>query len=117
MNITITLPKHAIAEVDALAKEKKNISRKRTLRKLVLQSLETERKRRIARLYQRGRKTLRQCAEMLGTDVEGMMKILYDLDIPLSNGSADDFLKNLKMIREQQPWAFKAPLDKDGGKA
>lgn len=67
MNITITLPKHVIAEVDALTKEKKFISRKRTLRKLVLQSLETERKQRIARLYQRGRKTLRQCAEMLGT--------------------------------------------------
>lgn len=51
---------------------------------------------------------------MLGTDVEGMMKILYELDIPLSNGSADDIFKSLKMMREQQPSAFKDSLFKDG---
>lgn len=77
-------------------------------------NIENERKLRVARLYQKGRKTLRQCAEMLGTDVEGMMKILYDLDIPLSNGSADDIFKSLKMMREQQPLAFKDSLGKDG---
>lgn len=80
----------------------------------MIRNIENARKRRVAKLYQRGRKTLRQCAEMLGTDVEGMMKILYDLDIPLSNGSADDFLKNLKMIHEQQPGAYKVSLNKDG---
>jgi len=71
-----------------------------------------ERELRVARLYQRGRKTLRQCAEMLGTDVEGMMNILREFSIPLSNGSAADILKNLQMIREQQPEAFIIPLNK-----
>ena len=74
---------------------------------------EKAKKRRVAKLYQKGRKTLRPCAEMLGTDVEGMMDILHEFNIPLSDGSADDIFKSLQMMREQQPEAFKIPLNKN----
>jgi predicted HTH domain antitoxin len=103
MNVTITLPKDVIAEVDVLTKEKKFVNRRQTLRNLILKSLDKERKLRVAKLYQKRRKTLRQCAEILGIDIEEMMEILYEFNIPLSNGSADDILKNIKMMREQQP--------------
>lgn len=114
MNVTITLPKDVIAEVDAVTKEKKFLNRKQTIRSLVLDSLEKERKLRVAKLYQKRRKTLRQCAEMLDVDIEEMMEILRECNVPLSNGSADDIFKSLKMMREQQPSAFKNSLGNDG---
>jgi predicted HTH domain antitoxin len=113
MNVTITLPKEVIAEVDALTKEKKLPNRKQTLRDLILKSLEKERRLRVAKLYQKRRKTLRQCAEMLNVDIEEMMEILREYNVPLSNGSAEDIFKSLKMIREQQPLALKVSLNKD----
>jgi len=113
MNVTIDLPKDVLTEVDALTKKKKFVNRKQTLRSLVLQSLEKERKLQVAKLYQKRRKTLRQCAELLSVDLEEMMEILRGFNIPLSDGSADDIFKSLQMMREQQPEAFKISFNKN----
>jgi len=64
----------------------------------------------VAKLYQKRRKTLRQCAELLNVDLEEMMEILRGFNIPCS---ADDIFKSLQMMREQQPEAFKIPLNKN----
>jgi len=113
MNITINLPRDVITEVDVLTKKKKFVNRRQTLRNLVLQSLEKEKKLQVAKLYQKRRKTLRQCAELLSVDLEEMMEILRGFNIPLSDGSADDIFKSLQMMREQQPEAFKIPLNEN----
>lgn len=44
---------------------------------------------------------------MLNVDIEEMMEILRECNVPLSNGSADDIFKSLELMRKQQPSAFK----------
>jgi hypothetical protein len=65
-----------------------------------------DRKLNVAKLYQRGRKTLRQCAELMGVDLRQMMDILYKLDIPLDGSihspQNEMTLKSLRAWRSQQ---------------
>lgn len=58
---------------------------------------------RIAHLYCNGKKTLRQCAELLDMDLEGMMEVLYKLDIPLDAGGPPFYKPAMKLLQRQLP--------------
>ncbi len=86
MKITISLPEKLISELDELASNNGRSTRDHTIQKLLQDSVSREKQWRVAQLYVKGKKTLRQCASLLGIDLEGMMDVLYKLDIPLDGG-------------------------------
>jgi len=58
---------------------------------------------RIAKLYCNGKKTLRQCAELLRIDLEERMEVLYKLDIPLDAGGPPFNKPAMKLLQQQSP--------------
>ena len=54
----------------------------------------------VAKLYCHGKKTLRQCAELLGIDLEEVMEVLYKLDIPLDAGGPPFNKPAQKLLRQ-----------------
>jgi len=60
---------------------------------------------RVAHLYCNGKKTLRQCAELLGIDFFEMIDLMRDLKIPLDGGRSpqnDMALKIARQMRDRQ---------------
>jgi hypothetical protein len=86
MKMNISLPDTLVAELDGLLPKNGRASRNRMIQKLLRESIQREKQMRVAQLYCKGKKTLRQCAEMLGVDVIEMMDILYNLNISLDCG-------------------------------
>lgn len=58
-----------------------------------------EKQLRVAKLYCEEKKTLRQCAELMEVDLENMIDILRDLNIPLEVDSSPQHKQTLKMLR------------------
>jgi len=54
------------------------------------------------RLFCNGKKTLRQCAELLGVGLEELINIFYKLDIPLDAGGPPFNKPALKLMRQRQ---------------
>jgi hypothetical protein len=106
MKITISLPKTLVAELDELIHQNGRLNRNRIIQKFLRDSVARERQMRVAKLYCKGRKTLRQCAELLGVDLRQMIDILYNLDIPLDGGvhspQNELTLKSMREWRSQQ---------------
>jgi Arc/MetJ-type ribon-helix-helix transcriptional regulator len=101
MKITISLPGKLAAELDELAEKNGRSSRNHIIRKLLRDSIVREKQWRIAQRYVEGKKTLRQCAELLGVDLEGMINILQDLNIPLEAEDSPQHKLTLKMLRQR----------------
>ena len=57
----------------------------------------------MAQLYSKRKKTLRQCAELLGVDLEELMNIFYGLNVPLSDEISPQTRLTLKLIRQKKP--------------
>jgi len=57
---------------------------------------------RVAKLYCCGKKTLRQCAEILGVDLREMMEVLQRLNIPLDGGRFPQNKLALKRLRQKR---------------
>jgi hypothetical protein len=103
MKITISLSESLAAELDELISKKNGqANRGRVIQKLLRDSLIREKQTRVAKLYVNGKKTLRQCAELLGVDLEGMIDILQDLNLPLEPESSPLHQLTLKMLRQGQ---------------
>jgi predicted HTH domain antitoxin len=100
MKITISLPDKLAAELDELAHMNGRSSRNRMIQKLLRDSIVREKQWRVAQRYVEGKKTLRQCAELLGVDLEGMINILQDLNIPLEVEDSPQHKLALKMLRQ-----------------
>ena len=102
MKITISLPDKLISELDELASNNGRSTRDRTIQRLLLDSISREKQWRVAQLYVKGKKTLRQCAELLGIDLEGMMDVLYKLDIPLDGGRPPFNKPAMKLLQQRR---------------
>jgi hypothetical protein len=100
MKITISLPDKLAAELDALTHKNGRSHRTRLIQKLLSDSIAREKRWRVAQLYIKGKKTLRQCADLLGVDLEGMIDILQDLNIPLEVENSPQHKEALKMLRQ-----------------
>ena len=102
MKITISLSDKLAAELDQLTHPNGRLNRTRLIQKLLRDSIMREKKRRVAQLYVKGKKTLRQCAELLEVDLEGMIDMLYELNIPLEVETSPVHQETLKMLREMR---------------
>jgi len=102
MKITISLSDKLAAELDELAQQNGRSNRTRLIQKLLRDSIVREKQWRVAQLYVKGKKTLRQCAELLGVDLEGMIDILYELDIPLELETSPLHQETLQMLRQKR---------------
>lgn len=100
MKITISLSDRLIEELDELLSHNGRHTRNRLIQKLLRDSIAREKQMRVARLYCNEKKTLRQCAEILGVDLEEMMDILRRLNIPLDGGRFPQNKLALKMLRQ-----------------
>ena len=70
------------------------------IQKLLRDSITREKQLRVAQLYSKGKKTLRQCAELLEVDLEEMIDILRDLKIPLEADGSPQHKQTLQMLRQ-----------------
>jgi len=105
MKITISMPENLIAELDELKNQNGRSNRSRLIQKLLRDSIAREKQARVAQLYVKGKKTLRQCAEILGIDLEEMIDLLRTFNIPLDGGRSPQnkmALKIARQIREQR---------------
>ena len=102
MKLTISLPDKLIAELDELGSTNGRSKRDRTIQKLLRDSITREKQMRIAKLYCDGKKTLRQCAELLGVELWEFMDILYKLDIPLDAGGPPLNKPGQKLLRQRR---------------
>lgn len=60
-----------------------------------------ERQKQVAKLYIERKKTLRQCAEFLAVDLEKLMNIFFELNVPLSDEHSPQSRLALKLLREK----------------
>jgi len=102
MNITISLSDKLAAELDELTHQNGRTNRARLIQKFLRNSIMREKQWRVAQLYVKGKKTLRQCAEPLEVDLEGMIDILHELNVPLEVETSPVHQETLKMLREMR---------------
>jgi len=100
MKIIISMPKPLMAELDELKNQNGRSTRSRLIQKLLRDSLAREKQARVAQLYVKGKKTLRQCAEILEIDLEAMIDLLRGLNIPLDDGRSPQNKMALKIARQ-----------------
>ncbi|MCI0697003.1 hypothetical protein L0337_33980 [candidate division KSB1 bacterium] len=100
MKITISLSDRLVEELDELLSHNGRHTRNRLIQKLLRESITREKQLRVAKLYWEGKKTLRQCAEILGIDLEEMMDVLCRFNIPLDGGRFPQNKFALKMLRQ-----------------
>ena len=100
MKITISMPEPLIAALDELKNQNGRSTRSRLIQKLLRDSLAREKQVCVAQLYVKGKKTLRQCAEIFGIDLEEMIDLLRSLNIPLDDGRSPQNKMALKIARQ-----------------
>ncbi|MEK7729850.1 MAG: hypothetical protein AAB354_15690 [candidate division KSB1 bacterium] len=97
MNKTIVLPQQLHDEVRALTRELGFTNFEAAVCFLLQSAVLSERIMFVVRLYQNNKKTLRQCAELLEVDLEGMIDILCALRIPF-NGDLEHQIATVKKL-------------------
>jgi len=100
MKITLSLSDQLVTELDELLSFNGHDDRNRLIQKLLRESVAGQKQRHVAQLYCDGKKTLRQCAEILGVDLRKMMDILRRLNIPLDGGRFPHNKLALKLLRQ-----------------
>jgi predicted HTH domain antitoxin len=100
MKVTLSLSDQLVAELDELLSFNGHYDRNRLIQKLLRESVAGQKQRHVAHLYRDGKKTLRQCAEILGVDLREMMDILRRLNIPLDGGRFPHNKLALKLLRQ-----------------
>lgn len=96
MNQTFTLPENLVEEIGILKNDLGFGDVEATVQYLLQNALAAERKVLVARLYHNRQKTMHQCAEMLKIDLEQMIEILQELEIPFH----DDLEQQLQTVNE-----------------
>lgn len=96
MTQTFALPKNLVDEIDALRHDLGFGDVQTTIQYLLQNAIANERKVFVARLYHNRQKTMRQCAAMLNVDLEEMIGILQELEIPFH----DDLEQQLQTVNE-----------------
>lgn len=89
-------------EIQILTRDLGLVSSEATVQYLLQKAIARERKFLVASLYQKGQKTMRQCAALLNVDLETMMDILRDFDIPFHDNIAQQIETAQKLVREMQ---------------
>jgi hypothetical protein len=103
MNHTFTLPSSLVDDIDLLKRNWGLENTKATVKHLLKLAVAREKKFLIARLYQNRQKTMRQCAEMLNVDLETMMDILIELNIPFGQDDLPQQLETVnKLVKEMR---------------
>jgi len=102
MNENITLPPQLRDDIQSLTRDLGLVSSDATVQYLLQKAVEREKKFLVANLYQKGQKTMRQCAALLNVDLEEMMDILRDFEIPFHDDITQQIETAKKLVREMQ---------------
>ena len=102
MNENITLPPQLRDDIQSLTRDLGLVSSDATVQYLLQKAVEREKKLLVANLYQKGQKTMRQCAALLNVDLEEMMDILRDFEIPFHDDITQQIETAKKLVREMQ---------------
>ena len=94
------MPENLIVELDELKNQNGRSTRSRLIQKLLRESIVREKQARVAQLYVKGKKTLRQCAEVLNIDLKEMIDLLRSLNIPLDDERSPQNKMALKIARQ-----------------
>jgi len=103
MNNTFTLSKDLIDAVDGLRRDLGFDNVDSTIQYLLHNAVDRERKLIVTRLYQNDQKTMRQCAELLGVDLEEMINILRELHVSFNDDLAEQLEAVKKFTKGMQP--------------
>lgn len=102
MNENITLPPQLRDDIQSLTRDLGLVSSDATVQYLLQKAVEREKKFLVASLYQKGQKTMRQCAALLNVDLEEMIDILRDFEIPFHDDIIQQIETAHKLVREMQ---------------
>jgi len=102
MNETITLPPQLRDEIQTLTRDLGLVSHDATVQYLLQKAVEREKKFLVASLYQKGQKTMRQCAALLKVSLEEMIDILRDFEIPFHDDITQQLETANKLVREMK---------------
>jgi len=103
MNHTFILSKDLINAVDSLRRDLGFEDVDSTIQYLLHNAIDRERKLIVTRLYQNDQKTMRQCAELLGVDLEEMMNILREFHVSFNDDLAEQLEAVNKLTKGMQP--------------
>ena len=96
MNQTFTLSPNLVNEIDTLRRDLGFTDAETTIQYLLQNAIEREKKHIVVRFYKNREKTMRQCAELLGVDLEEMMDILREFNVSFN----DDLAEQLESIKK-----------------
>lgn len=102
MNENITLPPQLRDDIQSLTRDLGLVNSDATVQYLLQKAVEREKKFLVASLYQKGQKTMRQCAALLNVDLEEMIDILRDFEIPFHDDITQQIETAHKLAREMQ---------------
>lgn len=97
MTENFTLPAQLREDVQTLTRDLGLASPEATIQYLLQTAIAREKKFLIVRLYQKRQKTMRQCAELLGVDLEEMIDILRDFGVSF-NDDLEQLLEATKKL-------------------
>jgi len=103
MNHTFTLSQDLIDNIDGLRRDLGFDNVDSTIQYLLRNAVDRERKLIVTRLYQNDQKTMRQCAELLGVDLEEMMNILREFKVSFNDDLAEQLETVKKFSKGMQP--------------
>lgn len=103
MNSTFTLSKELIDPIDGLRRDLGFDNVDATIQYLLRNAVDRERKLIVTRMYQNDQKTMRQCAELLGVDLEEMMNILREFKVSFNDDLAEQLEAVKKFTKGMQP--------------
>jgi predicted HTH domain antitoxin len=102
MTESFTLPPQIRDEVQILTRDLGLASPEATIQYLLQNAIEREKKFLVVRLYQNRQKTMRQCAELLGVDLEEMIDILRDFGVSFNDDLPQQLETAKKLAQEMR---------------
>ncbi len=100
MNGTLVVPSSFRDEIQALTQNLGLVSPEATVTYLLQNAIANENKLLAARMFERGEKTLRQCAEFLHVDLEEVMDIFSELGVNF-NPDIEQQLETVKKLARE----------------
>ena len=103
MKQTFTLSPNLVNEIVALRRDLGFDNVDSTIQYLLRNAVDRERKLIVTRLYKNDQKTMRQCAELLGVDLEEMIDILREFNVSFNDDLAEQLEAVNRITKEMQP--------------
>jgi len=103
MEQAFTLSPNLVNDIDALRCDLGFADAEATIQYLLQNAIEREKKQIVVRLYKNQEKTMRQCAELLGVDLEEMINILREFHVSFNDDLAEQLEAVKKFTKGMQP--------------